>query len=383
MPTPRKYVAKNGRTTYRVRFHHDDRGCSETFDTEKEAVAFCSDIATRDTRYALRVLHDREAETTDTLDTIAEAFFAWKANRVRSDRTIADYRRDYKNWIQPTFGSRAIGRIDETDVQNWVDTMFAGTKDRKPLSAKSVLDRHVILHSIFSYAMAPSRHLVEHNPCLVTELPKRRAGQVKGLRPPEWVALHAAMKLIDPDAADLAEMLLVTGWRWSEAAALSAYDVWTEDGTTRVTVTHVLRRNAADEVVRVEDAKSDAGLRRIALDTDAAVMVNRRLEKVQGDGLVFTTANGGQWNYANFRNRAWNPAVKAANLSRHPSPHWLRHTTVVWLAMNGATMPELQSRIGHKSIATTINVYGRMLTDVAPAALVGFAAMRNPKAIEP
>jgi len=45
-------------------------------------------------------------------------------------------------------------------------------------------------------------------------------------------------------------------------------------------------------------------------------------------------------------------------------------------------MPELQSRIGHESIQTTINVYGRMLTDVAPTALKGFAAMRGVKAIE-
>ena len=177
-------------------------------------------------------------------------------------------------------------------------------------------------------------------------------------------------------------MLLVTGWRWSEVAALSAYDVWTQDGLTYVTVTHVIRRNAAGQHVRVEDAKSDAAQRRIVIDPEAAAMVNRRLENVTGDGLVFTTASGAQWQYSNFRDRAWTPAVKAANLTRKPSPHWLRHTSVVWLAMSGASMPELQSRIGHESIQTTINVYGRMIQDVQPAALTSFAAMRGVKAIE-
>ena len=117
MPTPHKYVAKGGRVTYRVRFRHDDHGCSETFNTEKQAIAFCSDINTRNTRYALRVLHDVEREATTTIDAIAEAFFTWKATRVRSDRTVADYRRDYKNWIRPTFGARAAGSVDESDVQ--------------------------------------------------------------------------------------------------------------------------------------------------------------------------------------------------------------------------------------------------------------------------
>jgi hypothetical protein len=45
------------------------------------------------------------------------------------------------------------------------------------------------------------------------------------------------------------------------------------------------------------------------------------------------------------------------------------------MAMAGASLPELQGRIGHASITTTINVYGRMLTDVQPAALDAFAAM--------
>lgn len=376
MPTPHKYVAKDGRVTYRVRFRHNKQGCSETFDTLKSARAFCSDIDTRDARYALRVLHDVEREATTTIDAIAEAFFTWKATRVRSDRTVADYRRDYKNWIHPTFGARAAGSVDESDVQAWVDTMIG------KLSAKSVIDRHVILHSIYGYALAPSRRLVEHNPCIGTDLPKRHKGQPKGLKPAEWAALFAALHVIDSDAADLALFLLATGWRWSEGAALSAYDVWTEGGSTYVTVSHVVRRNAAGQHAIVEDTKSDAGQRRIAVDADCAAMLARRLGRVSGDGLVFTTGSGAQLHYSNFRRDAWDPAVAAANLARKPSPHWLRHTHVVWMAMSGASLPELQSRIGHESIKTTIDVYGRMLTDVSPTALKGFAAMRGVKAIE-
>lgn len=383
VPTPKRYAWANGRISYRVRFHHNGQNCSETFDTLKEGEEFCSDIESRDSHYALRVMHDKRAAVTSNLHSIAEAFFDWKATRVRSDRTIADYRRDYTNWIQPTFGARAAGNVDESDIQTWVDSMLAGAKDRKPLSAKSVVDRHALLHSIYAYALAPSRRLVERNPCIGTELPKRRKGQPKGLKPAEWAALYAALQVVDADAADLALFLLATGWRWSEGAALSAYDVWSEGGVTYVTMSHVIRRNAAGEHVRVEDAKSEAGQRRIAIDPDAAAMVTRRLATITGDGLVFTTGTGAQWHYSNFRDRLWIPAVKAANLTRKPSPHWLRHTHVVWMAMAGATLPELQSRIGHESIATTIDVYGSMLNDVAPKALAGFAAMRGGgKAIE-
>jgi integrase len=100
-------------------------------------------------------------------------------------------------------------------------------------------------------------------------------------------------------------------------------------------------------------------------------------------GRVTAGASGGranglgdsQWHYSNFKRRYWDKAVKAANLNRQPTPHWLRHTAVVWLHNAGATMPELQRRIGHASIGTTMGVYGRAIEDVSSDALVRFDQM--------
>jgi integrase len=140
----------------------------------------------------------------------------------------------------------------------------------------------------------------------------------------------------------------------------------------------VLRRNAAGEHVIVEDAKSEAGVRRVKLDAETSAMICRRMARVDGDGLVLTTRTGHGWHNNNFRDRYWNPAVTAANLARKPTPHWLRHTSVAWLVMTGkVSLPEIQRRIGHESIQTTINVYGRMIDDVSPEALDAFAALRG------
>lgn len=377
MPTPKKYVAKNGKVTWHVRFRHNGRHCQERFDTQREAKIFCSDIETRDAAYALRVLHETEAEGTQTLDAIAEQFFDWKTTRVRSDRTVADYRRDYRRWIAPTLGQRRMGGIDERDVQAWVDSMHG------QLEPKTIVDRHALLHQIYVFALHPSRRLVDHNPCIGTELPKRQKKPPKGLHPNEWAALHAALTQIDQDGADLALFLLASGWRISEAAAVTAWDVEDYGTAMFVSMGHVLRRNAAGQHVVVDEGKGEASLRRIQLDTHAAAMVRRRLENVRDGGLVFTTKTGAQWHTDNFRSRIWRPAVKAANLSRKPTPHWLRHTAVFWLGRAGATLPELQSRIGHASIKTTLDVYGSMLQDVSPAALEGFGAMRGePRRLE-
>ncbi len=381
MPRPAPYHTKSGAVTYRVRFRIGTRQLCETFDTKREADRFCASIYAHGSRVALNLLlAEAELKDSPTVAELAEQWLTWKESdpNIRSDRTVADYRRDYENWIRPTFGDLPAIAVDERRVQDWVDAMVAGRLNGKRLEPKSVADRHFILHSIYLWAMAPSRRLIQHDPCTATQLPKRRKKAPKGLRPAEWAALYPALQQIDPDGADLALFLLATGWRISEAAALSAYDVEDDGRTVHITMGRVVRRNAAGQHVIVEDAKSEAGLRRIELDPEAAAMIRRRMQKVIGDGLVLTTRAGGQWHYANFLNRAWKPAVKAANLGRRPTPHWLRHTSVAWLVMTGkVSLPEIQRRIGHESIDTTINVYGRMIDDVSPEALAAFAALRQ------
>lgn len=382
MPNPIPYTAKSGLTTWRVRFRHGGRSCSETFDTEHEARVFADNIANNGVDVALRILTEAaEDKARPTLDALAEQFFTYKArdSDVRSDRTVADYRRDYRNWVKPVLGSRRADKITERDVQGFVDAMIQGTVPgrEKALSPKSVADRHMIVHSIYAWATSPARpEPLAHNPCKATKLPKRRTNPPKGLRPAEWKALYAALHQVDRDAADLALFLLASGWRFSEAAALAPLDVDDDGRIVVVTMGRVLRRNAAGQHVIVEDAKSEAGLRRVKLDADASAMVRRRLERA--DALVFTTALGSQWHYANFLNRAWNPAVKTANLSRRPTPHWLRHTAVYWLVASGKVAPaEIQRRLGHARISTTMDVYGRMIDDVSEEALEAFAAMRE------
>ena len=171
--------------------------------------------------------------------------------------------------------------------------------------------------------------------------------------------------------------MISTGWRWGEATALTTYDVEDDGERVWVTITQVMRRGATGRTVPVQDAKSAAGERRVRLDATCAELVRRRVRVARPGSLVFTTQSGAAWHHSHFRSRAWEPAVDLANLARRPTPHWLRHTHVGWMVLSGASLPELQSRIGHASIKTTIDVYGRMVTDVSDTALDAFAAMRS------
>lgn len=387
MPKPVEYRAKGGAKTWRVRFRHDGKETSETFHTHAAARIFCSDIENHGTAYALslRENEDREARRGKTLDEVLDLYLTWKAARVRSDRTIKDYRRRYELAIKPMLGDRPIASITDEAVTEWLDALVVGDtgakvrvvdgrKTTEPLSPKTIADRHALLHALMTFAL--QRKWIDTDPCATTELPKRYKKPPKGLRPPEWQALHAALTQIDPDAADLAAFLVATGWRWGEATALTTYAVEDDGERVWVSVLGVMRRDAEGRSRFVTGAKSEAGERRIRLDAQTARLVRERINRTRPGEYVFTTKNGAPWHHSHFRARAWEPAVDLANLNRRPTPHWLRHTHVGWMVMAGASLPELQSRIGHSSIKTTIDVYGRMVTDVQESALDAFAALR-------
>ena len=373
----RERTSKDGTSTFQVLFRHGGRQRSKSFGTAEGAENFKALIKMLGIERALSEL-DHGTDNGRTLDQCAEAYWKFLAGRVRSQRTIEDYKRDYKNWIAEPLGWMPAAQIDETHVQAWIETMIG------QLAPKSIGDRHTILHGIFKFACSPTRQLIPlgHNPCIGSDLPKKTKRQARGIQPAEWQALIRALDVINTDAADLAEFLVASGWRWSEATALSAFDVEDYGDIMYVTMSQVARRNADGSVAVVQDAKSSAGQRRISLDADIAQTIRGRLIGKPAGSLVFTTTEGSMWNYAHYRSRFWVKAVAAAGLTRNPTIHQLRHTAVGYLALSDAKLPEIQKRIGHESIKTTIDVYGSMIQDVNPEVLAALASIRG-KRVKP
>lgn len=358
MASVRERVSKSGERTYAVLYRHGKKQASKTLKTRKSADRLAALIAALGADRGLAAFGEEQPGRPRgiTLDDLAEQWFERKKRDI-TQRALADYRRDYAKWIGPHLGHREAGLITETDVQDWVD------RDLAPLAAKTVADRHALLHGILAWGAAKKRGLVPHNPCQETELPKRTKKPPKGLTMPEWLALKDAAYRIDEDAADLILFMGSTGWRIGEATALTVPAVDDSGPQMYVTVMQVNRKGEG----LVEGAKTDAGLRRIRMLPECAAMLRRRLVGRGPRDLVFTNAHSpvGMWEPSTFRNRWWRKAVAEAGLAdRKPTPHWLRHTHVLLCSQAGMSLQEIQRRIGHEDIKTTINVYGRMIDDM-------------------
>lgn len=373
----RERTNSDGTVTYQVLFRDGKRQSSKSFVTAKAAEHFQKSIELNGVRRALADL----AEADDgalTLDEVARAFFEFKRTRVRSDRTVVDYERDYRNWIKGEFGNRAAVSITEADVQDWVDRLDRMRKSdgSRRLEPKTIAGYHSLLHSFYKYACAPARSLVptSFNPCNGTDLPKRLRRPPEGIRINAWLAMYAGLKQkgmqngIGDDAADLGQFLIASGWRISEAIALDESGCDDDGEFITCYVLQVMRRQADNTFRVVEDAKSRAGGRRVKLDPDASEMLRRRLRSTPRGGLVFRRGDH-EWTYSTFRNVYWVGASKIAGFPKPAKIHQLRHAAVGIFHLSGASLAEIQRRIGHESIQTTIDVYGGMIDDMSDDSL--------------
>lgn len=376
----------DGTSTWAVLFRHGKRQSSRTFVTQAAAERFEGMVEDFGAERALRYLADEEAAPVGlTLDELAKKWLASKVGEV-TPNIYAGYERDYEKWIKPRLGHREAAQIHETDVQSWVDWMkvHPSPTTGKPLAPKSIADRHAILHQIYGWGSARTRALVPHNPCKETDLPARVKSTPKGLRLPELHALLTAGAKVDADAADLIAFMAGTGWRISEAIALTAGAVEDYDDHVYVSMERVVRRR----VGITEGGKSHAAMRRLRVLGPAAPMLRRRMVGLAPGDLVFTFADGrpgvkrrGPWNVNSFRDLRWPKVVKAAGLAdRKPTPHWLRHTHVAVCHAAGLSLAEIQRRLGHEDIQTTINIYGRMIEDMSDESATRLETLLTPVA---
>lgn len=367
-------------TTYAVLFKRPDgRQSSKTWTDKKSAEKFAKLVDAVGADAALEILAGEKAGAR-TVHDLAVEWLEWK-KRDMTTEGHRDYERQYAKWIKPTFGVRVAEKVTERDVQHWVDKVLAPA-----LGGKSVAGKHALLHGLFKWASAKTRGYVSHNPCKETELPPRKKPPVRGLSIPELMALLEASERLakdDPafrDAADVIAVIAGTGWRPAEALSPAVQHVDVQDnGHVMLTMGQVYRRGEGI----VQDGKTEAAARTLRVLGPGRACLARRVVGRAWDELLFPNPTTGKpWAPNAFRRNYWVPVVKEAGLAdRGPTPYWLRHTHVLLCIKAGLQLPEIQRRLGHESIQTTINVYGRLIDGMSDEAAERLDALLTPGAL--
>lgn len=101
--------------------------------------------------------------------------------------------------------------------------------------------------------------------------------------------------------------------------------------------------------------------RTVTLPMSMADMIGDHIGRYQSsDDYVFTSAQGGPVRHHNFYVRHFRTAATATGLPERLRFHDLRHTCAAILISEGWNPKQIQARLGHRSIRTTLDRYGHL-----------------------
>jgi integrase len=277
--------------------------------------------------------------------------------------TLQDYATQGRKRLLPWFGKLRLAAIDEDCVRGWLAEM-AELVDAGELSAKTVNNARTCLSMTLGEAVR--RGHLAHNPCrYVPELPVERA-ELDYLRLGEIERyLEACVEHYRP----LAEFLIGTGARISEALATRWPDVDLDAGVVRISRQ---RARGADATVQTKGKRFRSVQTGPRLVGTLRAVRDSRVARGQADGgWLFLCPPPVRGRYSGrtepvppSRKTAhdWHEwALQDAGLRDMPL-HALRHTAATaWLATDHPLI-FVQRQLGHRSITTTEEHYGHLET---------------------
>lgn len=259
-------------------------------------------------------------------------------------RTAAEYRRLVAGALNPFTQSR-LSAITPEQVRSWYSTLIAaGTKTQ---AARA----YELLKAIMSTAVADGRLKV--NPCQIRGAASASTG--KKTEPPTPSELQAIVDAITPRFKAAVVLAAWAGVRYGELTELRRRDIEAAGDAIVVNVARAVTHVTGQGFI-VGTTKSEAGVRSIVLPPHVNDVIVTHLRDFVGrsaDALLFPSADGTGHLAQSAFYKHWNPARIAAGRQDMPW-HALRHYGATRAALAGATLKELQSRLGHSTVAAAM-----------------------------
>jgi integrase len=301
--------------------------------------------------------------------TVADYLHRWLA-AVRPNlapATFLRYEGLLRHQVMPHIGFNRLSKLRPLHIQQlYARLRTAGRADGEGgLSARTLLHVHRVLSETLSRAVR--WQIVPRNVCKDVEAPHPRRAEMQALSPEEARRLLEAAQADNSVLGDAVIVGMHSGLRLGELLGLNWADV--DFDQRRVTIRRTLQYLPRQGTVHREP-KTVRGNRTVPLGA-TALSALRRLRRRQLEerlavgpsyedrGLVFTDPRGKSippyrlsQRFAGLVRRAGLPPMRF---------HDLRHTHATLLLARGVHPKVVSERLGHASIAITLDVYSHVL----------------------
>lgn len=277
--------------------------------------------------------------------------------------------------ILPKFGKMYINRIKITHCQEAVNHWFKVLKNFRIVNSYAGL--------VFRHAMKLG--IISSNPTELVTMPVT-LDQVEDEDDIEnffsKAELLTFLEGIDSQKwKTFFRVLAYSGFRKGEALALTWNDINFKKLTISVSKTLTI---GLDNKLIVQTPKTKKSKRTVSMDPGTMEMLKiwKRIQAEEMIGLGFNVNKPDQLLFTNLKNRFINPQkvgqmmIKYCQRSgvKYITPHGLRHTHCSILFEAGATLKDVQDRLGHSDIKTTMNIYAHVTEQKKEETALKFAA---------
>lgn len=342
------YESSNGRR-YRVRYRKPDhsQASKRGFRTKRDADIYLASVEVKKARGD----YIDAAQARATIDELGEQWMTSQTHLKPS--SVAVVESAWRIHVRPAWGTKSIGQIRHSDVQQWVSGLSAGGNAfGKPKSPALVHRCYGILAGILDVAVRD--HRLASNPARGVALPRKVSREHRYLTHEQLHRLAGA----SGEHGTLILLLGYTGLRWGEATALRVKDVDLSRRRLHIVENAVF---VSGEVI-VGSPKTHKR-RSVPFPAFLSKGLGEALEGKSVDDLVFPGRFGEHQTTPTIRQNSWfDKALMTAGL---PSMtiHDLRHTTASLAVSAGANVKAVQRMLGHASAAMTLDVYADLFND--------------------
>jgi len=276
-----------------------------------------------------------------------------KTSQKQKPKTLRDYRQNFEKHIKSGIGKAKIGKVTPQNLR----AFFKELED-DGIGPSTVEVSYKVLHAAFAQLVRDGT--LDRNP--VSTVGKPRVPKPDKRIP----TVDEAKKILKAAEGNryypLILLALLSSMRQGELFALRwREDVRLDQGFLRVN--HTLTTDADGKLV-LDDPKTEAARRRVELDPKLVAELTKLRKANPKATYLFTAPDGGLIVKGNFRKRVWLPLLKKAKVPGLKF-HTLRHFGNSLLAQQGHNPKVLQARLGHATVAMTMNTYTHLMPNAS------------------